>query len=198
MTKLEQMREVFARLDGSGLSMKAFAAREGILDLPGAPGIASLMLLPPAECGRPVPIPHHPASRNFGAISRALALACSIVSNASHAHQMRRVPVPVALMQACLGSHAQRALAPCIHSLAVPDSGPRWVRWARECVRSPAHLFPATLPPLADWPGPKGLPDCACCRDSPWLPCPQAHSLEGGVLWPARVRFTWPVRPGCS
>ena len=51
MTKLEQMREVFARLEGSGLSMKAFAAREGILDLPGAPGIASLMLLPPAECG---------------------------------------------------------------------------------------------------------------------------------------------------
>ena len=30
MTKLEQMREVFARLEGSGLSMKAFAAREGI------------------------------------------------------------------------------------------------------------------------------------------------------------------------
>ena len=30
MTKLEQMREVFIRLEGSGLSMKAFAAREGI------------------------------------------------------------------------------------------------------------------------------------------------------------------------
>jgi hypothetical protein len=30
MTKLEQMREVFSRLEGSGLSMKAFAAREGI------------------------------------------------------------------------------------------------------------------------------------------------------------------------
>jgi hypothetical protein len=30
VTKLEQMREVFARLERSGLSMKAFAAREGI------------------------------------------------------------------------------------------------------------------------------------------------------------------------
>jgi len=30
MTKLEQMREAFSRLEGSGLSMKAFARREGI------------------------------------------------------------------------------------------------------------------------------------------------------------------------
>jgi hypothetical protein len=30
MAKIDHMREVFSRLEGSGLSMKAFAAREGI------------------------------------------------------------------------------------------------------------------------------------------------------------------------